>query len=176
MEEWKIIEEYPGYQVSNLGEVRSCLNKQHHITSTFRMLRKRIDHNGYYFVNLYGEHHKMKSIKVHRLVAKAFLPNPMGLPSVNHKDENKLNNSVSNLEWCSYKYNVNYGTGHQKSCLSRRHCHTRSILQYTLDGQFVQRFYSLSEASRVLGISLGSISDCLSGRTSKSRNFIFRYE
>lgn len=64
---------------------------------------------GYYCVNLCNGANR-KTVTVHRLVAKAFLPNPKVLPEINHKDENKLNNSVSNLEWCTRDYNQNYGT------------------------------------------------------------------
>lgn len=129
-----------------------------------------------YFVNLYDKYHNMKSVKVHRLVARAFISNPDNYQQVNHKNENKLDNKDSNLEWCDSKYNVNYGSGHLRSCLSRRACCTKIILQCDLNGNLIREFYSLSEASRVLGISLGSISDCLKGRTRKSRGFIFRYK
>lgn len=118
----------------------------------------------------------MKSIKIHRLVALSFIPNPNKYLQVNHKDEYKLNNNVNNLEWCTAKYNINYGSGHLRSCIKRRICCTKAILQYDLNNNFIREFYSLSEASRVLNISMGSISDCLKGRTRKSRDFIFRYK
>lgn len=176
MEEWRGIEGYLGYEVSNFGSIRSCLSNRHVMTDTWRVLSPRVDLNGYLFVNLYDEHHNMKSMKIHRLVAKVFIPNPNDYQQVNHKDENKFNNKSSNLEWCNSRYNVNYGSGHQRSCLSRRTCCTKAILQYDLNNNLIREFYSLSEASRVLGISLGSISDCLKGRTKKSRGFIFRYK
>ena len=174
MEEWKIINGYPYYEVSNFGNVRSYKNRTI-ISEKPHLLSPRVDHKGYYFVNLYIDH-KMKSIKVHRLVAIAFIPNPNNLPQVNHKDENKLNNSAENLEWCDSKYNVNYGTGRQRSSKSREHCCIKPIIQYTLNGEFIQEFFSVTEASRVLHISLSSIVDCLKGRTSRSRNFKFKYK
>lgn len=176
MEKWKCIEGYLGYEVSNKGNVRSWLNRRHKITDTWKILSPRIDHNGYLFVNLYDNSHNMKSIKIHRLVAQAFIENPNKYKQINHKDENKLNNNVNNLEWCDLKYNINYGTCHARSCLSRRVCCTKAILQYDLHNNFIREFYSLSEASRVLRISISSISDCLKGRTKKSREFIFRYK
>lgn len=176
MEEWRSIEGFIGYEVSDKGNIRSCLNNKHSITENWKLLSPRIDHNGYLFVNLYTNTHKMKSIKIHRLVAMAFIPNPALLSQVNHKDEDKTNNFVENLEWCDYSYNTNYGTGHKRSSISRRACNTKSILQYDLHNNFIREFYSLSEASRVLEISLGSILDCLKGRTTKSRNFIFKYK
>ena len=175
-EEWRSIKGYSGYEVSNLGNVRSCLNTGHKKTNKWRILSPRLDNRGYLFVNLYDENHNMKSIKIHRLVAMEFIPNPNGYPQINHKDENKLNNKKNNLEWCDAKYNVNYGSGHTRSCLSRRVCNTKAILQYDLDGNLLREFYSISEASRVLDISMGSILDCLKRRTNKSREFIFRYK
>lgn len=176
MEEWKVINGYPGYYVSSFGRIKSFLNKKHRITETGKILSSMKDRRGYYYVNLYNENREMKSVKVHRLVATAFIENPNNFLQVNHKDEDKANNKVSNLEWCSAKYNVNYGTGHSRSCLTRRKSCNKAIVQYSLEGKVIREFYSLSEASRVLGISLGSISDCLHGRTSKSRTFIFRYK
>lgn len=175
MEEWKIIENYTNYEVSNKGNIRGYKN---------RKIMEKIPHNiipqedykGYLYVNLYNKN-GMKSIKIHRLVAKAFIPNPNNLSQVNHKDEDKKNNDVSNLEWCSSIYNVNYGTGHKRSCNTRRKCCTKAIVQYDLKGNIINEFFSLSEASRVLNISLGSISDSLKGRISKVRDmFIFKYK
>lgn len=110
MEEWKDIEGYEGlYQVSE-GEVKSL---NYNKTKKERVLKKSIV-GGYYTVNLHKDG-VMKTYYVHKLVAEAFIPNPDNLPCINHKDENKLNNSVSNLEWCTVKYNTNYGT-----CIERR--------------------------------------------------------
>lgn len=119
MEEiWKPIKGYEGlYEVSNLGRVRSldrCVvyaNGQVHIHRG-KILRPGIS-NGYMQVHLCkcGD---MKQPLVHRLVADAFIPNPENLPQVNHKDENPSNNEVSNLEWCTSEYNINYGTRKEK--------------------------------------------------------------
>ena len=143
MEEWKSIEGYLGYEVSNLGNVRSCLDKKHNVTNNWKILSPRIDRNGYLFVNLYDKNHNMKSIKIHRLVALSFIPNPNKYLQVNHIDEYKLNNNVNNLEWCTAKYNINYGSGHLRSCIKRRICCTKAILQYDLNNNFIREFYSL---------------------------------
>ena len=108
-EEWRDILNYEGlYQVSNLGRVKSLPKKSGNRTLEESILSQSID-KGYARVSL----HKDKVIKnflVHRLVAYAFLDNPNECTQVNHKDENKLNNNVNNLEWCNAEYNMNYGT------------------------------------------------------------------
>ena len=104
MEEWKDIKGYEGlYKISNKGRVYNI------------KLKRFMGHesNKYMCVEL-GKDGKYKNYKVHRLVAQAFIPNPDNLPFINHKDENKLNNCVENLEWCTREYNVNYGTAIQR--------------------------------------------------------------
>ena len=103
-EEWKDIPHFDGFQVSNDGRVR---NKHG------RVLKGSINNNGYQMVHLRTKD-KNKLCTVHRLVAEAFIPNPDNLPQINHKDENKLNNEVNNLEWCTSKYNANYGTRNKR--------------------------------------------------------------
>lgn len=109
-EEWKAIPGYEGlYEVSNLGRVRS-LNYRH--TGKTQVLKPQIPKNGYAQVQLYNNGGKWHS--VHRLAAIAFIPNSNNYPEVNHKDENKTNNRVENLEWCDRKYNCNYGSHNEK--------------------------------------------------------------
>ena len=101
MEEWKNVIGYEGlYEVSNIGNVRNVRR------NTLLKLSK--TNYGYIQVYLYKNGIRT-GLKVHRLVAQAFIPNPDNLPQINHLDEDKTNNRVDNLEWCSHKYNVNYG-------------------------------------------------------------------
>ena len=107
IEIWKDIQGYEGlYQVSNLGRVRSLNYKK---TKTVKILKLTSNTKGYLQLILH-KNGEISSRKVHRLVAEAFIPNPDGLPQVNHKDENKQNNCVDNLEWCTNYYNAWYGT------------------------------------------------------------------
>ena len=104
---WKDIEGYEGlYQVSNTGKVRSMNYKQ---TGKVKRLKPIITNTGYCTAR-FGKEGKWKGYLVHRLVAQAFIPNPNNLPCVNHKDENKTNNCIWNLEWCTHEYNNNYGS------------------------------------------------------------------
>lgn len=105
MEEWRPIVGFEGlYEVSNTGQVRNHRGK---------LLRPGLDHQGYLKCVL-CKGGKTKTIYIHRLVAQAFIPNPMYLKQVNHKDEDKSNNNVDNLEWCTARYNVNYGSAQKK--------------------------------------------------------------
>ena len=102
MEEWKEIPGYEGlYEVSNKGNVRNVRRN--------KLLRLQKTNNGYIRVVL-SKNRIKTGFQVHRLVALTFLPNPLNLPQVNHLDENKKNNNIDNLEWCTAKYNINYGT------------------------------------------------------------------
>lgn len=101
MEEiWKETE-YPGYFISNLGRLKGRTNK---------ILKLQISKTGYSIMVIYpnGRHNKCKCLRIHRLVAQAFIPNPNGYPVINHIDGNKLNNNVTNLEWCTYSYNTKH--------------------------------------------------------------------
>lgn len=161
---WKDIPEYEGYyQVSNLGRVRSLdrnfdvINKfgfKQHIGQKGRILSLQKCSSGYAKVIL-SKDGKHKNVMVHRLVAQVFLPNPDQLPEVNHKDECIENNCVDNLEWCTSKYNANYGTRNER-------CYPKSQLkpvnQYQKDGTFIRKWNSLSEAHRELGIDMSQIS------------------
>lgn len=115
MEQWKYVEEYEGiYEVSSYGRVRSVdrFDRLGRITWG-RVLVPTDNGNGYYSVQLCNQGTN-KRYYVHRLVAKAFIKNCNDLNEINHKDENKHNNNASNLEWCSRKYNVNYGNHNTK--------------------------------------------------------------
>lgn len=113
-EEWRPVKGYEElYEVSNTGRVRSLDKYVKNGHSSYRLHKGKVisllkGEYGYIQVNLCCNR-KMYKKYVHRLVAQAFIPNPDGLPQVNHKDEDKSNNCVENLEWCDAKYNINYG-------------------------------------------------------------------
>ena len=126
IEEFRDIPGYEGlYEVSNLGRVRSL--------ETERILKPSKNTWGYLFVSLYKNGIK-KAVRIHRLVALAFIPNPDNLPCINHKDEDKTNNTVDNLEWCDDKYNANYGTRNERIAEKTR----KPVLQFDLLGNFIR--------------------------------------
>lgn len=114
---WKDIEGYEGlYQVSNYGRIKS-LDYRHKGIPKIMVSGKQ--NNGYMNVGLWKDRQKT-TYYIHRLVAKAFLPNPDGLPEVNHIDECLSNNMVTNLEWCTSEYNANYGTRNERMRVNKR--------------------------------------------------------
>ena len=171
VENWRDIEGYEGsYQVSDCGRVKSLQRKITYKDGREKVLQEKILHNflsdlGYYHVML-SKNGTPKRYKVHRLVAKAFIPNPNELPIINHRDECKTNNVVENLEWCDQNYNIHYGTmidrGKEKQ-LNRSDL-SKEVEQYTLDGKLVGTFKSASEVEREYPqFKTASISRCCMG-------------
>lgn len=110
-EKWKVINDYGGkYKISNLGRVK---NKDDLIIKTYKAT------NGY-TIGCFWYKGKSRKRLIHRLVAEYFIPNPMNLSDVNHKDENKNNNNINNLEWMSHKDNMNYGGAKQRIGMANR--------------------------------------------------------
>lgn len=160
VEIWKDIKDYEGlYQVSNLGRVKSFVHKKE------RILKLRFT-GRYYQAELY-KNKNSKSYSVHRLVAEAFIPNPDKLPCINHKDENKSNNHVDNLEWCTQHYNIHYGTG----------LHRRIITQYKpvicVEKGII--YPSQIEAGKQLGMCHRHINDCCKGRRNTTGGYHWKY-
>ena len=117
---WKDIKGYEGlYQVSNNGNIRACKKVDlRGWNRKERSMSAQISDHGYYSIILHKDYIK-RSFLVHRLVAEAFIENPNEYPVINHKDEDQLNNNMDNLEWCTQKYNVNYGTSQARRIAKR---------------------------------------------------------
>ena len=158
------------YEVSDQGRVKSLkFGKE-------RILKPGSDKDGYLIVGLCKNGEK-KNLLVHRLVAKTFIPNPDNLPEVNHKDEDKTNNKVSNLEFCDSKYNNNYGTRNKR--ISEKMTNgklSKPVLQYTKSGEFVREWKSMNDVQRNLNYNKGNISSCCTGRYKSAYNFIWKYK
>jgi hypothetical protein len=159
-EEWKDIQGYENlYQVSNFGRVKSLGNGKSG-NSKERILKQGINKQNYFSVDLCKEG-KKKTYRVNRLVAQAFLLNPNNYPCVNHIDENKQNNCVSNLEWCTYQYNNSYGTKIERSSKANQ----KPILQFNREGtKIIGKWESAVQASNELNINNGNITACCKGK------------
>lgn len=164
MEEiWRPIDGYIGrYEISNLGRVKSYAQDK----TNGKIKTGNLTHKGYKSVLLYDGNGGSKWCPVHRLVASAFLENPNNLPQVNHKDEDKANNCVANLEWCTNEYNTNYGTRGQRISAANMCCETTSLKVCAIDysGE-IECFDSIGEAERQTGLSHSNIVRTLKGRT-----------
>jgi hypothetical protein len=147
MESWKRIDWIddipPIYEVSDEGNIRTIGRNRRYkntLNSVFykeHIKKQQTDKNGYKRVMLYGKKPLKKFIPVHRLVATAFIPNPKGYLQVNHKDENKSNNMVKNLEWCDCTYNNNYGSRNDRISKMKTGI-KRPYMKRNAKGQFIK--------------------------------------
>lgn len=161
MEIWKKIDDFPNYEVSNYGNVRTLHYKGTNVVKNLSLNGK--DYFGYVMVCLW-KNGKSHTKKVHRLVGKAFIPNPDSLLELNHKDEDKDNNSVVNLEWCTRDYNNKYGTHNEKISQTLTNNQYTSKQVYAIIGDKIEHYPSMSEAARQLGGQVGHICDCIKGK------------
>ena len=155
----KDIKGYEGlYAITSCGKVWSYKSQ--------KFLSQRKNHDGYLLVNLY-KNGTMKTYSVHRLVAEAYIPNPENKTEINHKDENKEHNWLSNLEWTTHKENINYGTRNAKVA------EKNSIPVYCEELNTV--FPSAIEAARQLDLDQGSITKCCKGARKTCGDYHWRY-
>lgn len=164
-EEWRDIKGYEGkYQISSLGRVKSLKNSKGNYRE--KILSNTPTKGGYLRVNLY-KNNKKKTFTIHKLVAIHFISNPNNYKEVNHKDEDKTNNCVSNLEWCTREYNNKYGTRIQRfsesrkdKCKGSNHPKAHKVLCITTD----KKFNTVKEASEYYSIDRNCISSCCQGK------------
>lgn len=172
-EVWKILNCNNNYEISNLGNIRNKKGK----------IIKQQNKKGYMQIGLRDGKAKKWYI-VNRLVAIEFLDKndfkkmpyeneiDMNKLTVNHKDENKLNNNVNNLEWCTYSYNINYGNRNKKVSKKK----SKRIIQYDLNGNFIKQWNSMLEIQRELGIWHSRIGKCCRNITKNVNGYIWKYE
>lgn len=167
VETWKDIPNYEGlYQVSNLGRIKSNYNYRKGNILTPRLKK------GYYTIGLRKDGIRKWHL-VHRLVASAFILNENDYPQINHKDENKLNNRVDNLEWCTASYNNNYGTRQVR--VSHTNKLRREVYKYDLDGNLIEKYNSVKEAALKNNHSISTISEYCRGILN-CKDYVFTYE
>lgn len=182
---WKDIDGYEGYyQVSSKGNVRSVdrtiqsidgIRKSMNYSFKGRVLKQGNKNNSKFPYKSVVLHKGgiSKSFRVHRLVANAFIPNPDNLPEVNHKDENPSNNNVENLEWCTPKYNVNYGTATKRRADSTRNNAYNQKPVICIDtGVWYPNSY---EAQRKTGIRQNSIKENCKGHYKSAGGYRWKW-
>lgn len=160
METWNNIEGYEGlYQVSSWGRVKN--------SRSGRVLKAGKNNDGYLRVNL-CKHGNVKQYYIHRLVAKTFIPNPQNKPQVNHIDEDKENNRVENLEWCTVRANLNHGT--YNSRMSKTKSKPIICIETGIE------YSSGKECARQMGLNRGNIASVLKGRYKTTGGYTFKYK
>ena len=168
MEQWRTIKGYDGrYIVSNTGRVKNAI--------TGRELKQETHHCGYLRVHLCGKE-KSGMLRVHRLVAESFIPNPEGKPQVNHIDGDKRNNNVENLEWTTPIENVRHSwehglrEGNKKWYQSKK----RRVVATSVDGNVVIKFESISDAKK--HFRTNHVSDVLNGHREQAKGYRFAFD
>lgn len=216
MEEiWKDIKGYEGlYQVSNLGKIKSLgriierigpKGSRFYRTYPEKLLKYCKDTRGYYRANL-ALNGVNTTIKVHRVVAQAFIPNPEGKPQINHKDGNKQNNSIYNLEWCDNQENQDHSWriglrkkgkehwsyGQQPEQLKKvtgkgianpnygnrgiKNPLSRKVIQYDLNGNIIKEWNCIKDVEREIKIKSCNISNCCRGNRRTTGGYIWKYK
>lgn len=188
---WKPIPGYEGcYEISTYGQIKSL--------DRYVTFNSRVSHDGqitvpkhgkiisqrylskgrrYLLATLFNADSVRKDCQVHRLVAITFIPNPDNLPCVNHKDENPENNHVNNLEWCTVRYNANYGTRNQRLAEAQLVAQpsSRRVAQINIDGSIYRVFYSQKAVARYYNISAASVSRVCLGKIKHTHGMYFKY-
>lgn len=165
MEIWKDVPNYEGlYQVSNFGRTKRLFKNGRE-----NILHGRMDKDGYIEVIL-SKGQKKKFVRLHRLVAEVFVPNPENKPQVNHKDRAKHNNAESNLEWVTASENTTH------TFVTGRKVYKRPIAQYTKGMEFVALWDSITEASKALNINRNNICTCCHGSLPSAGGYVWRYQ
>ena len=182
MENWKQIDGYkPIYQVSNLGRIRSLARITNANGGLFhrkeRMLKYGKSRLGYLLVYLYTDNGKKRTVPVHQVVARAFIPNPENKPEVDHKDGNKANNAVDNLRWVTHQENCAnpLTASKQKYYFEERAKHKKMIAAYTQSGKLVGTWPTITMAAKETNTCRHSISYAANGKYKLANNLIWKY-
>ena len=179
-EVWRDINGYEGlYQVSSEGRVKSLArvvirNNGKKLPIKERVLKPMTDRYGYLLVVLCAGG-KPKTLNVHRLVCEAFHENPENKPEVNHINEDKADNRACNLEWSTAKENCNHGTRNERMAKGIAKALSKSVGQYTRDGELVKIWPSAIEVQRQAGFSQGNVSAAARGKLKTAYGFIWKY-
>lgn len=174
--QWLYEQGFADYKITESGEIWS--KRFHWLCNPnkgWRQLKGKLDTNGYLSIDLFNDAGK-KRFRIHSLVAGVYIPNPLGLPCINHKDGNKLNNHMSNLERCDYSYNLQhaYNIGlRDKTPHKAIAAKPKKVFQLDLDGREIKLWNSRKEASDATGINASDIVAVIKGRQRTAGGFIW---
>ena len=161
LEEWVVCEDYPSYIINREGQVKSSLTNK--ILKTARLK------TGYVCVGL-RKGGKSYTVRLHRLLAKAFIPNPHNKPHVDHINGVRDDNRLENLRWCTCKENIQHAISHKLID------NTKQVSMYSLDGNFIKEFDSITDAEKETGVFGVNISACCKHKIRQSGSYQWRYE
>lgn len=185
---WKDIEGYEGkYQISNFGRVKSLVFRNNkYLIYREKILKPNIGKDGYVRIGLRDKNKKTKTYLVHRLVAQAFISDYNNSLVVNHKDENKSNNNVLNLEWTTIRENNQYSFNLHKDRIKamqtqevnklRGYRKRKPVIQINKQNEIIARYDGIVSASKVTGFDKSTISNCCRGIYKFAYGYIWRYE
>lgn len=175
MEEWRDIKDFPGYQVSDKGNIRSRINNRHGLGKDYHEISPCLnDKQGHKSVQLGRDNRR----SVHRLVAEAFIPNPNNYPLVRHLDDDPSNNNVDNLAWGTQRDNmqdcVKHGrlVGDTTAAINSRR---KRVVAIPKNGGSPKEFCSVQEAARQLDVWPQHICSVIQGKISQTGGWIFKY-
>lgn len=165
IEEWMDVIGTNGmYRVSDQGNIYSLYRR--------RIIKGSYDKNGYLSVALAIDK-KVKYMRLHRVVAMAFIPNPYGLPCVNHINEVKDDNRATNLEWITHKDNDNHGTRNERMSQTKK---VNPVLQYDRAGNFIREWAGVKDVHLAIGVNRNSIRECCRGNQTHAGGYIWRFK
>ncbi len=175
--EWEPIKHFDGYYINKLGQVKSIRSFK---GTKEKILKGSKNQQGYKTINMMKKG-KVYTKTLHRLLMETFVENPNNYPCINHIDGNILNNSLENLEWCSYGHNqkeayrLNLKNPAWTNKNDKEHPCSKKVNQYDLNGNFIKQWDCISTATKKLNISVASICNCCSNRTKRAGKYIWRY-
>lgn len=169
------------FEVSNKGRIKRRKRLVKYSDGSVHLYKEMVlrggtSSTGYRVVNCSVNGNRI-NIPVHRAVCEAFIENPNNLPFVNHKDENPQNNNVENLEWCTPKYNSNYGTCKKRIREQRiKNGYSRVVVLYDITGTVLAEFDTIKDAAKSIGVSDMTVANCCEGVSPSANGYIFRYK